>query len=177
MRKLRGPWPAVLLLWPLAGYASDVDIPELGIRLTMLPAAASKPQVEERPAGYQADTHLGNALLSIYREDNPVPAGSDVAEPNYRAMLDARFGNVVESKTEGAPTAVGGHSAWTVVGARESRGSQTDYVCVTYVIVDEHLYRLTVTAQASAGRPPEFDSLVKAMSGVAFEQVRRANHG
>jgi hypothetical protein len=178
MQRLRGSWLALLFVWPLASQAADVDVPELGIRLTTMPPAASKPQVEEQAGGYQAETRLGSALLSIYRQDNPVPAGSDVAEPNYRAMLDARFGNVVESKTEGAPTAVGGHSAWTVVDARESRGSQqTDYICVTYVIVDDHLYRLTVTAHASAGRPPEFDSLVKAMSGVAFEQVRRANHG
>ena len=168
---------ALLFLWPFASHAAEVDIPELGVRLTMLPEAASKPQVEEQSAGYQAETHLGGALLSIYRQDDPVPAGSDVAEPNYRAMLDARFGKVVDSKTEGAPTAVGGHSAWTVVDASESHGVQSGYICVTYVIVDDHLYRLTVTAQSSAGRPPEFDSLVKALSGVAFEQVRRANHG
>ena len=177
MQKPRAPWLALLFLWPLASYASDVDIPELGIRLTALPATASRPQVGEQPRGYQAETRLGSALLTIYRQDDPVPAGSDVAEPNYRAMLDARFGNLVESKTEGAPTAVGGHSAWTVVDARESHGGPTDYICVTYVIVDDHLYRLTVTAQSSAARPPEFDSLVRAMSGVAFEQVRRANHG
>jgi hypothetical protein len=177
MKKLRGAWLALLFLWPLAGHAADVDIPELGIRLTLLPDAASKPQLAEQAAGYQAETHLGSARLSIFREDNPVPAGSDVAEPGYRAMLDARFGNVVESKSEGAPTGVGGHSAWTVVDAHESHGGPTDYICVTYVIVDEHLYRLSVTAQSSAGRPPEFDSLVKALSGIAFEQVRRANHG
>jgi hypothetical protein len=177
MQKPRVFWLALLFLWPLASHAADVDIPELGIRLTMLPDAASKPQLAEQTGGYQAETHLGSALLSIYRQDAPVPSGSDVAEPNYRAMLDSRFGGDVESKTEGAPTGVGGHSAWTVVDARESHGGPTDYICVTYVIVDDHLYRLTVTAQSSAGRPPEFDSLVKAMSGVAFEQVRRANHG
>lgn len=177
MQKVRATWLALLFLWPLASHASEVDIPELGIRLTLLPPAASKPQIAEQHGGYQADTRLGSALLSIYRQDDPVPAGSDVAEPSYRAMLDARFGNAVDSKNEGAPTAVGGHSAWTVVLARESRDSPTNYVCVTYVIVDEHLYRLAVTAQALSGRPPEFDSLVGAMSGVAFEQVRRANHG
>jgi hypothetical protein len=177
MQKLRGYWLALLFVWPLASHAAEVDIPELGIRLTTLPDTASKPQVEEQPAGYQAETHLGGALLSIYRQDDPVPAGSDVAEPSYRAMLDARFGKVVDSKTEGAPTALGGHSAWTVVDASESHGAQTGYICVTYVIVDGHLYRLTVTAQSPAGRPPEFDALVKALSGITFEQVRRANHG
>jgi len=177
MQQLRASWLAVLFLWPLASYAADVDIPELGIRLSMLPPAASKPQILEQSGGYQAETRLGSALLSIYRQDDPVPAGSNVAEPGYRAMLDARFANGVDSKSEGAPTAVGGHSAWTVVDARESKDSPTSYICVTYVIVDDHLYRLMVTAQALAARPPEFDSLVRAMSGVAFEQVRRANHG
>lgn len=177
MQNLRGAWLALLILWPLATHASDVDIPELGIMLTTLPAAASKPQIARHDAGFEATTRLGAALLSVYRDDDPAPAGSDVAEPNYRAMLDARFGNTVESKSEGAPTAVGGHSAWTVVDTRESKDSLTDYVCVTYLIVDEHLYRLTVTAQGSPGRPPEFDSLVRAMSGVRFEQVRRPNRG
>ena len=167
---------ALLFLWPPLSQAADVDIPELGIRLTALPPGASKPQVSEQTAGDEATTHLGSAVLSIYRDDDPVPAGSDVAEPNYRAMLDARFDKSVQSKAEGAPTAVGGHSGWTVVDARESR-SLKNYICVTYVIVDEHLYRLTVTASGSDGRPPEFDSLVRALSGVSFEQVRRANRG
>ncbi len=69
------------------------------------------------------------------------------------------FGGSVDSRSHGAPTAVGGHSAWTVVEARES-GSATVYTCVTYVIVDRHLYRLSVSANGDRSRPPEFDSLV-----------------
>jgi len=34
-----------------------------------------------------------------------------------------------------------------------------------------------VSAGGSDGRPPEFDALVKALSGVTFEQVQRANRG
>jgi len=169
---------ALLMLWPPLSQAADFDIPELGIRLTALPPGAAKPQVVEQTGGYEATTRLGSALLSIFREDDPVPAGSDVAEPNYRAMLDTRFGKGVDSRTDGAPTAVGGHSAWTVVDISAARSSaHTGYICVTYVIVDEHLYRLMVSANAADGRPPEFDSLVRALSSVSFEQVRRANRG
>jgi hypothetical protein len=172
---------SAVLLSPLAVEANDVDIPELGIRLTALPSAATKPQVAEvadTPGGYDAVTHLGAAVLSIYREDDPVPSGSDVADPHYRALLDGRYHGGVESQTLGAPTALGGHSAWTVVDAREQGPSElTRYTCLTYVIVDQHLYRLIVTADGTPGRPPEFDALVKALSGVSFELVRRVNRG
>jgi hypothetical protein len=170
-----------VLLWPLAGHANDVDLPELGVRLTTLPSAATPPQVSQvaqHPAGYDAVTHLGAAVLNIYREDDPVPDGSDVADPRYRALLDHNYRGSVESKTLGAPTSLGGHSAWTVVDAREDGSSDlTHYTCLTYAIVDQHLYRLAVTAAGSPGRPPEFDALVKALSGVTFELVRRANRG
>jgi hypothetical protein len=172
---------AAVLTWPLAGRANDIDVAELGIRLTALPSSASAPEVSEvtqRPAGFGAVTRLGPAVLNIYREDDPVPVGSDVADPNFRALLDRRYRGSVESKTLGAPTSVGGHNAWTVVGAREGGSSEpTHYTCLTYVIVDQHLYRLAVTADGNPGRPLEFDALVKALSGVTFEQVRRANRG
>jgi hypothetical protein len=168
------------LLWPIAAQANEVDLPELGIHLTSVPSAATKPQVTEvtqQPAGYNAAMHLGAAVLNIYREDDPVPAGSDVADPGYRALLDRRYHGGVESKTLGAPTSLGGHSAWTVVDARGGSSDLTHYTCLTYVIVDQHLYRLAVTADGSPARPPEFDELVKALSAVSFELVQRANHG
>ena len=167
-----------LLLWPLAAQANDVDVPELGVRLNALPSAATQPQVTQQGPGYNAVTRLGLASLNIYREDDPVPAGSDVADPRYRALLDRRYRGGVESKTLGAPTSLGGHSAWTVVDAREdSSADLTHYTCLSYVIVDQHLYRVAVTADGSPGRPPEFDSLVKALSGVSFEQVQRPSRG
>ena len=165
-----------LLSWPLALQANEVEVPELGVRLTAVPSAATKPQVSEgsqRPGGYDAVLHLGSAELSIYREEDPVAPGSDVADPAYRASLDRRYHGNVESKTLGAPTSVGGHSAWTVVDARSSSADLTHYTCLTYVIVDQHLYRLAVTADGSPARPPEFDALVKTLSSVSFESVRR----
>src|SRR6516165_12514910 len=168
---------AAVLLWPLAADANDVDVPELGMLLGTLPSGMTQPQVTQQPGGYDAVTRFGLATLEIFREDDPVPVGSDVADPRYRAQLDRRYRGGVESKTLGAPTAVGGHSAWTVVDAHEQGSSDlTHYTCLTYVIVDQHLYRLAVMADGSPGRPPEFDALVKALSGVTFELVRRANH-
>jgi hypothetical protein len=167
----------VVLLWPLAAQANEVDLPELGMRLTAVPSAATKPQVTEQPAGYDAVMRLGTAELNIQREENPVPVGSDVADPRYRALLDRRYHGGVESKTLGAPTSLGGHSAWTVVDARSSSSDLTHYTCLTYVIVDQHLYRLAITADGSPARPPEFDELVKALSGVSFELVQRPNRG
>jgi len=167
----------VALLWPLAAQANEVDIPELGIRLTAVPSAATKPQVTEQPAGYGAVMHLGAAELNIQREENPVAVGSDVADLKYRALLDRRYHGGVESKALGAPTSLGGHSAWTVVDARSESADLTHYTCLTYVIVDQHLYRLAITADGSPARPPEFDELVKALSGVSFELVQRPNRG
>ena len=140
--------------------------------------AATKPQVSEgteHPGGYDAVMHLGSAELSIYREEELVPPGSDVADPGYRASLDRRYHGSVESKTLGAPTSLGGHSAWTVVDARSASADLTHYTCLTYVIVDQHLYRLAVTADGSPARPPEFDELVKALSSVSFQSVQRPN--
>ena len=169
---------AAVLLWPLVADANDVDVPELGVRLGTLPDGMTQPQVTRRPDGYDAVTRLGLATLEIFREDDPAPAGSDVADPRYRAVLDRRYRGGVESKTLGAPTSLGGHSAWTVVDAREDSSSdKTHYTCLSYVIVDQHLYRLAVTADGSPGRPPEFDAVVKALSGVRFEQVQRPSHG
>src|SRR5215469_7040244 len=127
--------PALLLLWPLLALANEVDIPELGVRVTTLPDNASQPLVAAHDGGYEATTRLGSAQFNIFRDDGPAPAGSDVAEPTYRAILDEKFPDSVKSKTQGAPTAVGGHSAWTVVDAREA-GALTAYTCVTYLLVD-----------------------------------------
>jgi hypothetical protein len=167
-------WIATLLLCPLTSRADEVDVPELGVRLTSLPSVAAKPQVTQQSAGYTLTTQIGPALLSIYRDNDPAPAGSDVADPGYRAKLDARFDQSVDSKMQGAPTNVGGHSGWTVVDVRAGASGATLYTCLTYVIVEQHLYRLTVRASGSPGRPAEFDSLVAAMSGVKFEPVQRS---
>jgi hypothetical protein len=170
-------WLAGALFWPLVIRAADFDVPELGVRLTALPAEAVPPQVSPATGGYEATTKAGVAEFSIYREEAPAPTGSDVADPRYREVLDRQFKDELESRSEGAPTQLAGHSAWTVVDARRVSSGSTLYTCLTYLIVDEHLYRLIVTAHSALGRPPEFDSLVVAMSGVKFEAMRPAAPG
>jgi hypothetical protein len=178
MRNAAALWMAWGMLWPLVSGASEVEVPELGITLMSLPSSADKPQVVQGPAGEEASTRDGAAVLRIYRDDAPVPAGSDVASPHYRALLDRKFQPTIESETQGAPTLVGGHSAWTVVDAHPvARSGLTTYTCITYLIVDQHLYRLTITAQGASARPPEFDSLVTAISNVKFAPVARASAG
>lgn len=168
-------WPLFLLLAlrPLAGAAAvaDVDVPALGLSIARVPPGTSAPQVRERPGGYEMTIELGIAVMRIFRESGAVPAGSDVASPGYRARLDAQFNTDVESAAQGAPTVVGGHGAWTVVDAHSGQAG-TAYTCVTYVIVDQHLYRMTVNATGDP-RPAEFDGLVKALSGVSFEPLGR----
>jgi hypothetical protein len=169
----RSAWLAVLLLWPILGQADDADVPELGVHLTALPPEASRPVVSAQLGGAELATQAGVAQLRIYREELPVAAGSDIADPRYRATLDGKF-RMLESRTQGAPTTLAGHSAWTVVDVHPLSSGSTRYTCLTYVIADEHLYRLIVTAESSLGRPADFDALVVAMSGVKFEPVRAA---
>jgi hypothetical protein len=161
-------WLLALLLGPLACLADEADLPELGIRLTALPAEATKPQVTPAPGGLTASAQLGPAVLTIYRDSTLTPPGGDVADPKFRSALDARFDRAIDSKTQGAPTNVGGHSGWTVVSVRPASAGATLYTCLTYVIAEQHLYRLVVRASSAQGRPHEFDTLVNAMSGIQF---------
>src|ERR1700741_3872199 len=62
---------ALVLLWPLASAAGDIDAPELGVRLTGLPHGAATTQVTEQPGGRELTTRVGKALLSRYREGRP----------------------------------------------------------------------------------------------------------
>jgi hypothetical protein len=159
---------AAVLLLPLAGYADEVDVPELKLRLTTLPEAVSKPKVATLAGADTATLQLGPATLTIYREKALAPAGSDVADPKYRAALDSHFAYTLDSKAQGAPTNIGGHSGWTVVSVK-SAVSGTAYTCLTYVLAEQHLYRLLVSASGAANRPPEFDVLVTSLSGIQFE--------
>jgi len=172
MQRANTVWPLLVLWWPLAAHADAADVPALGLRIGSLPEGTSAPVVSQVSAGDQMSVQLDKATLTILRASAPEPAGSDVANPAYRAGLDARFSEQIDSKEQGAPTALDGHGAWTVVEAR-STGGATTYACVTYVIVDQHLYRMTVNATGDP-RPPEFDGLVKALSSITFEPLHRA---
>jgi len=49
-------WLALVLLWPLAALAAEVDLPELAVSLTALPVGADKP---EEPTPY-AEAGVGD---------------------------------------------------------------------------------------------------------------------
>src|SRR5438309_398808 len=106
---------------PVMGHANEVDVPELGIKFFDLPSSASTPQVNERPAGYEATVYMGEfaTSLSIYRQENPVSPGS-IADAAYRASLQTEFDDNSEWKGKGTLTAVDGHDAWTIVDTRRA---------------------------------------------------------
>jgi len=168
-----------LLLWvilPLTSEADVVDVPELGIRFADLANDLPRPQVVERPAGYEAQTHThsGTTVLSAYRDEASVPADGNLTDSGYRAGLDARFGTNVKAAKKGAATSLAGHGSWTVSDAQRL-GPGVVYTWLTYTIVDQHLYKLTVSSLSLTGQmPPEFETLVKAMAGIAFEPIVRS---
>ena len=162
-----------LLLLPLATFADVIDIPALGVRFTDMPAGVANQSAIERPSGYEWQGRLGAAYLRVYRGDESVSPGSTVLDSNYRATLEARHRTPLKSAMgTGTASTVAGRPAWIV---RELRSLGQARLCdwLAYVIVDEHLYTLTVSALGQSGTPPEFDSLVKAMSGVQFEPIQR----
>jgi hypothetical protein len=48
------------------------------------------------------------------------------------------------------------------------------YTCVTYAIVDQHLYRFVADATGGDTRPPDFDAVVRAMSELTFGAIDRS---
>jgi len=55
----------LVMVWPAAARADDVDVPELGVRLTSLPRGAVKPQVVPKAGGYELTTGVGEAVLRV----------------------------------------------------------------------------------------------------------------
>jgi hypothetical protein len=162
-----------LFLLPVASLADVIDIPALGVRFADMPAGVTNQSAIERPHGYEWLGHLGVAFLSVYRDDESVSPGSAVLDSNYRATLDARHRTALTSaERTGAASTLASRPAWIVTEVRSLAQAR---VCdwLAYVIVDEHLYTLTVGALSQSGTPSEFDSLVKAMSSVQFESIQR----
>jgi TonB family protein len=163
---------ALFYVFPLPCEAAIVEVPELGIKFADFPDDQPRFEVDERPGGYHAQARVGKAVLNLYREEEPVPVDANLADSSYRAILDAKFHASVKSAKDGAATSLGGHAAWTVT-QRTRAGPYVAYSWLTYTIVDQHLYILTVNTVSQSGTP-EFDSLVKATGGIAFEAIQRA---
>jgi hypothetical protein len=145
-----------------------IEIPELGVRFGDLPAVVADQRPAERPAGYEWRAIVGVTSLSILREEQPVPQGSDISDETYR-------GSILKPGAGGAASTLGSHAAWTVTETRRA-GPATIEVrdWFGYVIVDQHLYRLTVSTIIPPGKKSDFDTLVTAMSDISFHPVQRA---
>jgi hypothetical protein len=154
-------------------YGKEIAIPELGVVLPGVPDKASAPQIVERPSGYAATLQIGTTGLSVYRDDKPVPPNASLADAAFRAGLQVMPEGKPEPGAKTAMTVVDGHEAWTWAAARRAGPSPfVIYDCVTFVIVDQHLYRFAANSLAQGTRPPEFVSAVETMSSVRFEPLR-----
>ena len=173
---------AFVVLCPLAAFAEPLEIPELWIRIANLPSGEIKPQVIRRVDGYEAILQLGAGTLTIARLDEPVSAGSSVGDAAYRGSQQDDFNEDLGPQVYERASTLAGQDAWTRFSAyrRTSgipQGSADDsvrYMCVTYAIVDQHLYRLVSNANGGVTKPPDFDAAVHAMSGVTFVAVDRS---
>jgi hypothetical protein len=169
MKRTRNLHLWLLLSSPLVCAANDLVFPELGVKLSDLPTLTAGSAVFQRPTASEVITPIGSAILSVRREDREVPSGSGLSDPTFRAALQSRFDKTLDTKAQGAMTAVGGSPGWTLIDAhKEARSPLALYTCITYVIADRHLYRFMVRAVAARTRPAEFDAVVKAISNVTF---------
>jgi Gram-negative bacterial TonB protein C-terminal len=163
-------------LWPGASCADAVDISEIGIRMLDLPSDATKPRVTEQFKGYLAALRIGEAQLTIFRLEDPVPSGSSVRDSGYRNTVQSDFGDRLRlAKAHAEATSVAGYDAWTISNASGFVGN-AQYTCIRYMIVDQHLYRFRAYVFDNTGSkkiPTNFDRVVQAMSAISFEAVQR----
>lgn len=178
-------WALLLLvLLPVVSQADVAEIPELGVKFLALPSGVSAFQLLERPAGYEATARQGIFFLSIYRLDEPVPAGSKLRDASYRASIETKLGLQAGSLKRGSAKRLGDYDAWTPDGWM-SKGSLIaligpDWVHPTalyswtiYAIGDQHLYRVSVNG-AGPEATAEFVALVKGVHRIVFGPVQRA---
>jgi len=163
-------------LWPLAGHADPLDIPELGVRIRDVPQGTAKPGVIPRGDGYTAIIRIGTATLNIARVEEPVAAGSDVKDANYRTAQQAAFNENFGPKVSSKATTISGHSAWTNASAVRYPDGFVRWGYVTYVIADQHLYRFVVLAVGGTTQPADLTAAGKVMYAVTFVPVDRSGN-
>lgn len=180
MRRSSTPLVALLLLQPVIGYGTEVDIPEIGVRLTNLPEGATKSKLFQRLDAYSISVQIGGVPLSIMRLEDEVPVGVTLTDAAYRTALQENFGDDLGPKSHSQATSISGNTAWTMFSAVQPIPAPVvDYTCITYVIANNHPYRLRVyteaiyASHAPITRPPDFDAAVKAMSHITFGPVTR----
>ena len=119
---------------------------------------------------------LNQPLTSVMGYSELLKKKMSPDDANYRAVLQKEFNEDLGPIFPGTVTVIAGHEAWTSMDARRSgRGGSIKYACVTYVIVDQHLYRLAANAEGGDTRPPEFDAAVRAISGLEFGPIDRSS--
>jgi hypothetical protein len=168
----------MVLLCPIAGYATDVDLPEMGIRISNLPAGATASKVAEYADASSVSVHVGDAVLHIERLSDRVPSGSTVADSSYRQSLQANFRDDLGPKARTQATSISGFPAWTMSSATLlAPVSTATYTCITYVVAYEHAYRLRAYMRAPYdsktpnNAPPDYLAVVQAMSDTTFGPV------
>jgi hypothetical protein len=188
LRRANRALVALLLFCPLVGYGADLDIPEIGVYLARLPDGSTKSQLFESLDASSIGVRIGSVTLFIQRLDDPVPAGASVTEPAYLKALQENFGDDLGAKADGQATTVSGRAAWTLYSAVRSPdlifvppiqpvARFASYTCVTYVIANEHAYRLRANATAPYDphapnvRPPDFVAAVQAIFDITFQPV------
>lgn len=172
MRKLSELVLTALLLAPFASHANEVELPELGLRVIGLPSGIATPQVNERPAGYDATIDFGaGTFISIYRQEKPVSPGS-LLDADYRKSLLTNVDAAKDVRSAGKIISVGGHDAWMVIDAHVPNLLQI-HACALYVVVDEHVYQMLISALAQKSRFMVFVNDLVAR--VTFEPIRRAD--
>lgn len=157
----------------VTGHYKKVEIPELGIHMSGLPDGVTPPLVVRRFDGYQANLRIGTATLTLARLEDPVPAVSNARDAAYRAIQQVTLDEDLGPKAHGEATAINGQGAWTTVSARRTDNGTGVYTCVTYVVVDQHLYRFVANATGGDTRPPDFEAAVRAMSELTFGAIDR----
>jgi hypothetical protein len=163
----------LFVLTPLVCTANELVIPELAIEFKNMPASTADSEIYRRTSATEAITPIGPVILSVRREDAEVPSSNSLSDPSYRATVQSRFDQGLDPKAQGAMTSVGSHPGWTLIAAQKGVHSPGIlYSCITYVIVDQHLYRLVVRALVvGMTRPVEFDAVVRAISDATFERA------
>jgi hypothetical protein len=154
---------------------TEIAIPELGVEFLQLPDQAMEQGVKGSRAGHEATLNIGKAFLLVYRDDDPVAPGSSILAPEYRKAILARAEFAVPPRSAGQPLKLDGHDGWAFVevSTLPSPSASRDYTATIFVIVDQHLYRLTGDALGSRIEPPDFKLATRAISTVRFLSIQK----
>ena len=166
-----GAWLLALIFVPILSRAESVDLPALGLTIQDLPVNATRPQVTALGDGVRATVQVGTASLSISRLADPLLAG-DVRDPQFRKAQAVYFRE--DPKAYGAASSISGHDAWTSYLQSDLGGGQFTYFVESRVIVDQHLYAISVRAADGPERPADFDAAVKMMAHLSFTPADEA---